>query len=293
MSRHARLTVLGQPHLICARPITGTQLFYEEEDYLSYLYLLDELARTHLIDLFGYCLHPSELRLLLSPSQCSVSRVMQRVHTSHTLRINHKQNRLGPLFRGRFESRLLDDTEVLEAIRNVHLWPVRKGLVRRPENYAWSSHSVYLDLGSSLGKSMAASEILEHFSENQVAARRAFARYVESAALESEEPLGVNKALEVKKPGKRPKRISLTALAKRVGLLLNIETSLLSSISRRQDLVVARRLFSTAAVMNMSRTVTEVAEFLKRDKAQVSRLVSQGLDLVYKDEPFKLLFNSV
>ena len=68
---------------------------------------------------------------------------------------------------------------------------------------------------------------------------------------------------------------------------------LLHSASRRQDLVMARRLFSTAAVMNTARTITEVADFLKRDKAQVSRLVSQGMDLVHKDEPFKLLFRSI
>ena len=96
-----------------------------------------------------------------------------------------------------------------------------------------------------------------------------------------------------KNPIRRFKRLSLPGLAKRVGLLLNVNMVLLQSPSRRQDLVMARRLFATAAVMNISRSVTEVAKFLKRDKAQVSRLVSQGMDLAYKNEPFKLLFNSI
>ncbi len=293
MSRSARLTLVGQPHLVLAKANSGSKLFYDEEDFEAYIGLLLELVRSQMIELFGFCLHFNELRLLLSPSQFPLSRIMQRIHGSHTLRVNHRQKRRGPLFQGRFESKILGDDQLIDAVRNIHLWPVRKGLVRRAENYPWSTHSAYLDLESPWANALMCSNILQGFSESQVVARRAFARYVESAALEPEEVLEGLDSTGFKKTVKGPKRLSLTALAKRVSLLLNINMLLLHSASRRQDLVVARRLFATAAVMNTARTVTEVAGFLKRDKAQVSRLVSQGMDLVHKDEPFKLLFNSI
>jgi len=292
VSRSARVTILGQPHLVLAKAGSGSKLFYDEEDFEAYIAILMELARNQMIELFGFCLYFNELQILLSPTQFSLSRIMQRIHGSHTLRINHRQKRRGPLFQGRFESKILGEDQLTDAIRNIHLWPVRKGLVRRAENYAWSTHVAYLDPKNPWSNSLACSQILQNFSDSQIIAQRAFGRYVESAALEPEEALEAFGSVESKKI-KLPKRLSLTALAKRVSLLLNINVLLLHNVSRRQDLVVARRLFATAAVMNASRTITEVATFLKRDKAQVSRLVSQGMDLVHKDEPFKLLFNSI
>ena len=293
MSRSARLTLVGRPHFILAKANSGCKLFYDEEDFEDYVSILFELVRNQVIQLFGFCLHFNELRLLMIPSKFSLSRIMQRVHGSHTLRINQRQNRHGSLFQGRFESQIIGEEQLKNAIRNIHLWPVRRGLVRRAENYPWSTHSAYLDSQSLWSESLIYSHILQDFSDSTTVARRAFARYVESAALETEEILETFELGEFKKIPKTPKRLSLTALAKRVSLLLNINMLLLHSASRRQDLVMARRLFSTAAVMNTARTVTEVAGFLKRDKAQVSRLVSQGIDLVHKDEPFNLLFKSI
>jgi hypothetical protein len=284
---------MGQPHLVLAKANTGSKLFYDEDDFESYVSILLDLVRDQVIELFGFCLHFNELRLLLSPSQFPLSRIMQRIHGSHTLRINHRQKRRGPLFQGRFESKMLGEDQLIDVLRNIHLWPVRKGLVRRPENYPWSTHAAYLDFESPWSNFLMYSPILQTFSDSQLVARRGFARYVESAALEPEEALETVSWVESKKTTKGSRRLSLPALAKRVSLLLNINMLLLHSVSRRQDLVVARRLFATAAVMNTARTVTEVAAFLKRDKAQVSRLVSQGMDLVHKDEPFRLLFNSI
>src|SRR3989338_7094749 len=146
VSRSARVTIVGQPHLVLAKAGSGSRLFYDEEDFESYIGILTELVRDQMIELFGFCLHFNELRLLLSPTQFSLSRIMQRLHGSHTLRINHRQKRRGPLFQGRFESQILGEDQLADAVRNIHLWPVRKGLVRRAENYPWSTHAAYLDL---------------------------------------------------------------------------------------------------------------------------------------------------
>ena len=45
--------------------------------------------------------------------------------------------------------------------------------------------------------------------------------------------------------------------------------------------------------LGAARSVTEVAEFLQRDKAQVSRLVTQGMDLLENNEAFTLLFDAL
>ncbi|MES2503304.1 MAG: hypothetical protein V4534_00320 [Myxococcota bacterium] len=294
MSRLARVTHLGQPHLVLARANGGTKLFYENEDFESYVDNLFDLARQEVIRLFSFCLHTDELRLLITPTAFPLSRIMQRLHGSHTLRINSRQNRRGPLFQGRFESQVVGDEQLLEAVRNIHLWPVRKGLVRRPENYAWSSHGAYINPESSWARFLSNEAIFDGFSDSSNVSKRAFARYVESAALEPEELLEQHQLAELKNIDKKKlRRLSLSGLAKRVSLLLNVNVLMLPNASRRQEFVMARRLFATVAVMNNSRSVTEVAEFLNRDKAQVSRLVSQGMDMAARNEPFKLLYNSI
>lgn len=292
MPRQARVTQMGQPHLISAKPGSGNKLFYESQDFEGYLSLLADLSRQDVIQVYGFCLHPEELRLLVKPTQLSLARMMQRIHGSHTLRLNHKYQRHGPLFQARFESYVLTEEQILEALRNIHLWPVRKGVVNRAEHYPWSSHRAYLGLDTPWNGNLQSEQVFEVFSELSTVSRKAFARFVESAALDIEEPVEPMLVIAQKKEPRR-KRLSLVALAKRVALLLNVNTGMLSSLSRRQDLVMARRLLSTAAVMVSARSVTEVAEFLKRDKAQVSRLVSQGMDMASKDEPFRLLLNSI
>ena len=81
-------------------------------------------------------------------------------------------------------------------------------------------------------------------------------------------------------------------LARRVSLLMNVSVEDLTSKQRHQELVMARRLFATSAVRNADRSVTEVASFLGRDKAQVSRLVQQGMRQI-KDEAFAALLEAL
>ena len=89
------------------------------------------------------------------------------------------------------------------------------------------------------------------------------------------------------------RRPALPTLARRVSLLMNVHVDDLMSPARQQELVMARRLLATCAVRTAGRTVTEVAEFLRRDKAQVSRLVGQGMEQMRNDEGFRALLEAV
>lgn len=56
---------------------------------------------------------------------------------------------------------------------------------------------------------------------------------------------------------------------------------------------MARRLLATSAVRQAGRSVTEVAEFLNRDKGQVSRLVAQGMSQMRSDAGFRTLLEAM
>src|SRR2546428_6041212 len=58
---------------------------------------------------------------------------------------NRTYGRSGHLFGSRYHSTLiLDDAQLLEVTRYIHLNPVRAGLVRRPEDFSWSSYRSYI-----------------------------------------------------------------------------------------------------------------------------------------------------
>ncbi len=308
MPRQKRITWLNFAHLVIARANSGAKLFTDESDYYFYLGILRQMVRDRLLKVYAFCLLENEIRLVVEPHRLMLPRIMQRLHARHSARINQKTRRIGPLFSGRFQSLVFNQDELLEVVRNVHLWPVRNGLLRRPELYPYSSHQTYLGNGSSIIDFVSTAAIFEQFSGDQESKKRAFGRYVEQKALEPDDygliavcpGIGANahsaanllkKALIVEP--EYPKKSSIKALAERASLLLSISLDNMLSGSRRQELVMARRLLATAAVLGASRTVTEVALFLQRDKGQISRLVTQGMDLLEHDEPFSLMFEAL
>lgn len=307
MTRTRRITWLNYPHLVIAQANGGAKLFNGKEDYLFYLEQLRALCRERLLKVYAFCLMEHELRLVLMPSRLKLSRIIQRLHGRHTAYMNQKEQRVGHLFRGRFRSIVFDMSDIRDVIRATHLWPVRLGLFRRPEHYAYSSHEAYVGRANVWSDFIAVREVLSVYAGDGDAKKRAFSRFVELAALDcdsygiEENFPGVGGNLlstqellkKAEYPVKNHRKSSLKSLAERTTLLLNITPDQLKSPCRRQDLVMARRLLASAAVLGASRSVTEVAQFLERDKAQISRLVAQGMDLLLTHEPFSLMFDSL
>lgn len=306
MPRTRRISWLNYPHLVIAQANGGTSLFIDDEDYQGYLEMLNQMVRDRLLKVVAFCLMPDEVRLVVIPHRMMLSRIIQKLHARHTARMNQKLNRVGHLFRGRYRSLVFCEPDLMDVVRSVHLWPTRLGLFRRPEGYVYSSHAYYIGAKKG-GEFLSSSLVLDQFSGDLLAQRRAFARFVEREAL-SPDDLGTTEiapgiggsrqsSAELLKKSSQNivevKKSSIKLLAERTSLLLGISIEQLTGSSRRQDLVMARRLLASAAVLGAGRSVTEVAVFLQRDKGQVSRLVAQGMDLLVNNHGFGHMFSSL
>jgi putative transposase len=282
-------------------------LFFEDADYERYLEQVRELVREDSAVLYAWALTPTELRMLIVPRRLPLARTMQKLHTRHTRIINDRLVRTGHLFEGRFRSTMIPEARVADVVRYIHLWPVRSGRIRRVDTYPWSSHRTYVARGDEWGDLVAAWPVLQVFGDTVPVAQRAFARFVESASLDpdvmpvalaipgvagdSAYAEGVLAEAGVSWRGRR--RPALINLAKRVSLLTNVPVEDLVSVGRQQELVLARRLLATTAVRHAERSVTEVADFLQRDKSQVSRLVAQGRWHARTDDAFRALLDQM
>ena len=94
---------------------------------------------------WAYCLMPNHVHLILVPAtEDALARALGETHRRYTGFVNARARWTGHLFQGRFASVVLDDDHLMAAARYVALNPVRAGLVRRPQDWPWSSLAAHL-----------------------------------------------------------------------------------------------------------------------------------------------------
>ena len=93
----------------------------------------------------AYCLMPTHYHLLLQTPDANLSRCMRHLNGIYTQRYNVSHSCDGTLFRGRHKSILVDaDNYLLQLVRYIHRNPLSAGLVKRLDQYVWSSYRGYL-----------------------------------------------------------------------------------------------------------------------------------------------------
>ena len=86
----------------------------------------------------------NHVHLLLTPHEKSgVSKLMQSLGRKYVQDFNHKYQRSGTLWEGRFRSCLVESEQyVLACYRYIELNPVRASMVQNPKDYKWSSYAI-------------------------------------------------------------------------------------------------------------------------------------------------------
>ncbi len=89
---------------------------------------------------------PTHLHLILAQLKDEgISLFMQNLLNSYTRYFNVKNERVGPLWQGRFKSILIQsDEQLLHLTRYIHLNPTSQNLVEKPEDWKYSSSNEYL-----------------------------------------------------------------------------------------------------------------------------------------------------
>jgi putative transposase len=143
MARLPRLVIPHQPHHVIQRGNDRQLIFREAEDYQRFLAWLKESAKEFKVAIHAYVLMPNHLHLLATPSDNEgLAQMMQRVGRFYVPWFNHKYERSGGLFQGRFKTSLIDSERYfLMCSRYVELNPVRAQVVSDPLDYPWSSYA--------------------------------------------------------------------------------------------------------------------------------------------------------
>jgi putative transposase len=140
MARLPRLVLPGLPHHITQRGNRREKTFFEEGDYALYLDLLADAAGRANLEIWSYCLMPNHVHIVATPAdEDGLWRTFRYVHRHYTGFINARMRVTGHLWQGRFSSVAMDEAHFVAALRYVALNPVRARLVKRAEDWEWSS----------------------------------------------------------------------------------------------------------------------------------------------------------
>jgi putative transposase len=95
------------------------------------------------VAIHAYVLMPNHLHLLATPEDGDgLAQMMQKVGRFYVPWFNHKYQRYGGLFQGRFRTSLVDSERYfLTCSRYIELNPVRAQLAAAPLDYPWSSYA--------------------------------------------------------------------------------------------------------------------------------------------------------
>jgi putative transposase len=140
MPRIARIVIPHVPHHVVQRGNRNQQVFFSEDDKKLYLKILGFNSSKERIKIWCYCLMDNHVHLVAVPENAGrLVRALSETHRKYTWMINARNNWKGYLWQGRFRSYPMDDTYLRCCVKYVERNPVRAGLVRRAEEYRWSS----------------------------------------------------------------------------------------------------------------------------------------------------------
>jgi putative transposase len=140
MGRIARVVAPGVPHHVTHRGNRRQKTFFSDDDYRAYVSLMAEWCRKHGVDVWAYCLMPNHVHLIaVPPDEEALARAVGEAHRRYSRMVNFRKGWRGHLFQERFASFPMDSAYTYHCARYVEMNPVRAGLVRRPEDWRYSS----------------------------------------------------------------------------------------------------------------------------------------------------------
>ena len=116
-------------------------VFLQPADFDAFLETIAEAIARRPLDLFGYCLMPNHVHLVVRPQKNGdLGHWMRWLLMSHAQRHHRCYKTIGHVWQGRYKAfPVQDDGHLSTLLRYVERNPVRSELVAKPQFWKWSS----------------------------------------------------------------------------------------------------------------------------------------------------------
>ena len=138
------------------RGVNRGPIYFNDKNFQFFLFNIERYLLP-VMELMAYCLMPTHYHMLIRIRDTSevgdtsevddtseVPTAMMKLSVSYTKAINSAFNRVGPLFQGAYQSKVVDsDAYLWQLIDYIHMNPVQSELVSYPEHWIYSSYYAY------------------------------------------------------------------------------------------------------------------------------------------------------
>lgn len=171
MPKRKESLINGQIYHVFNRGVEKRKVFLTSKDYTRFLEAFNHYSSNKLkfstksklspkrleakeldsVEVLAYCFMPNHFHFLLKQKiDDGISKFVGNLLNSYTKYFNIKNDRVGPLFQGRFKAVMIENEEqLIHVSRYIHLNPLVANLVSDIESYLWSSYREYLGLENS------------------------------------------------------------------------------------------------------------------------------------------------
>ncbi len=179
MARPLRLEYPYALYHITSRGDRRENIYEDDADREQYLDVLSSVINQFNWVCFAYCLMDNHYHLLVQTPDGNLSKGMRQLNGVYTQSYNRRHKKTGHLFQGRYKAILCqEEAYLLELSRYIVLNPVKARIVKRAENWKWSSYQA--TTGRSLVPEWLSVEyLLSQFSRQKKAAIRKYEAFVE------------------------------------------------------------------------------------------------------------------
>lgn len=147
MPRKSR-NLLGET--LCHHMVQGINrehIFQTKDEKKKYLELLKKYHIQFEIYIIAYCIMDNHAHMLLYSQKIqNISNFMKQVNSIYAMYYNKKRDRVGYVYRNRFESvPIMTREQMYTCIKYIHMNPVKAGMVEDEKQYEYSSYNDYLN----------------------------------------------------------------------------------------------------------------------------------------------------
>ncbi|MBB6446718.1 transposase [Bacillus benzoevorans] len=130
-------------HIVC-RGNRRDPLFMDKWDFITFLFILQQVYEKIPFELVSYCFMTNHYHLQLRSKKEPIWKVMSLINKRYADYYNTKYRLTGHVFEKRYFSKMIFSQKgMIEVSCYIHLNPIEARMVENPEDYPWSSYSYY------------------------------------------------------------------------------------------------------------------------------------------------------
>lgn len=182
MARPLRLELAGGLYHVTSRGDGREDIYLSDTDREIWLTSLGQVCQRFNWVCHAWCQMDNHYHLLIETPEANLAKGMRQLNGVYTQSFNRLHGRVGHVFQGRYKAILVErDSYLLELARYIVLNPLRAGMVKKLEDWPWSSYFATCGQASS-PEWLQIDWIMSQFGRQRASAIRKYVEFVHEGA---------------------------------------------------------------------------------------------------------------